>query len=211
MQAHQGVGSGESGGFQSGQQLPPPAQQVEIGGQRGKLVCVAQRRVHRQPPHPGPGVAHGGQSVQQLLLRGGSLHRLAQSVVQPLGDAPGVSKGLFCKGPALGPQQSKLAPPGGGKIRVGSGGIGFLVQRGHRLGHKGPDGLHAALGPERPQRAGAGKAGVTVQRLAVVGALPGQGIGRHLHAQFEDGLAVFDGEVVVGFVQQLRQPGTRGD
>ena len=36
-------------------------------------------------------------------------------------------------------------------------------------------------------------------------ALAGQGNGGHGNAQFEDGLAVFDGKVVVGLVQQGRQ------
>ena len=61
----QRVGQRQRRFSEQGQRFPARAQQVQIGRQRRGLGGVAKRRIHRQPPHSRPGVAHGSQGVQQ--------------------------------------------------------------------------------------------------------------------------------------------------
>ena len=174
---------------------------MEIGRKGGETVGgEAQRGVHGEAAHPRPGVAGGGESVQQFVVGGAGTDRGFQTVLQSFGDAADVCKGRFA--PAGRPEKGQLAPPGGGKIGVLPGGVSLLIKREDRLGNVRRDGVRSALGPELAKCAGAGELPVgRVERLTVVRALPGQGISLHPRRKAADGPAVFDSEVVVGLVQ----------
>ena len=177
---------------------------MQIGRQRGQGGVIAQCGIHGKAAHPGAGVAHGGQGVQQFLVGGTGAHGVLQPVFQPFRDAPQVGKRL--RPGALGPEQGQLAAARGVEIGVPPGGVGFSIKGQDGGGHVGGSGVGPAALPELAQGAGTGELhGVRGERLPMARALAGQGNGGHGNAQFEDGLAVFDGKVVVGLVQQGRQ------
>ena len=107
--------------------FPPCPQQMQIGRQgRHDLRRIAQCRIHGKAAHPGPGVTHSGQRVQQLGQAGAAAHGVFQPVVQSLGNAPHCGKRFrSCTGR---PQQSQLTPARSGMIRIHSVDFRFFVQ-----------------------------------------------------------------------------------
>ena len=185
-----------------GQSLLACAQQVQVGRQCRGLGGVAQRRIHCQPSHPRPGVAHGGQGVQQSGQTCGLPHGVFQPVLQAFGYPAHRGKGgLLCAGC---PQQCQLAVPHDCKIRILSVIFRLFIQFQRLLRHIRCQRRRAALRPECPQGAGAGKGCMSTfgQCLPVVCALPGQGDGLHFYILFYDGLTILYGKIVVGLVQQ---------
>ena len=179
---------------------------MEIGRKRREAVGgVAQRGVHGEAAHPRPGIADGGEGVQKAVVGGAGPDGGFQSMLQPLGDAAHLPEGRLA--PAGGPEKGQLAPPGGGEVGVLPGGVSLPVEGEDRLGHIGCDGLRSPLSPEAAEGAGTGEGAVGgVEGLAMVRALPGQGMGLHLRRKTEDGPAVLDGEVVVGLVEEGGHP-----
>ena len=80
---------------------------MEIGRKGGETVGgEAQRGVHGEAAHPRPGVADGGEGVQQFVVGGAGTDRGFQTVLQSLGDAADVCKGRFV--PAGRPEKGQL-------------------------------------------------------------------------------------------------------
>ena len=205
-QPGQGVGDRQSAVFQQGQGIFPPAQQMEIGRQGGKCIgSPVQCGIHGKAAHPGPGIADGGQGVQQSIIGDGGADGGFQTVLQPFGDAPHLRERRFA--PASCPEKGQFTPSGSGKVRVLPGGISFLIKRQDFLRHIGGECISPALGPEQPEGAGAGKLPVAgVEGFAMVRTPPGKGMGLHPGRKAADGPAVFHGEIVVGLIQQCRCP-----
>ena len=108
---------------------------------------------------------------------------------------------MLCAGSS---QQRQLAVPHDRKIRILSVIFCHYIQFQCFFRHIRSQRRRAALRPERPQGAGAGKGCVSAfgQRLPVVCPLPGQGDGLHFYILFYDGFTILYGKIIVGLVQQ---------
>ena len=183
--------------------FPPCPQQMQIGRQgRHDLRRIAQCRIHSKTAHPGPGVTHSGQRVQQLGQAGAAAHGVFQPVVQPLGNAPHCGKRFrSCTGR---PQQSQLTPARSGMIRIHSVDFRFFVQLQCFFRHIRSQRIRALLCPEGAQRAGTGKLCVAAfgKGLPVARPHAGQRHRGHGCLLFQNGLAVFHCQIVVGLIQQ---------
>ena len=192
--------------------FPPCPQQMQIGRQgRHGLRRIAQCRIHGKTAHPGPGVTHSGQRVQQLGQAGAAAHGVFQPVVQPLGNAPHCGKRFWsCTGR---PQQSQLTPARSGIVGIHSVDFRFFIQLQCFFRHIRSQRIRALLCPEGAQRAGTGKLCVAAfgKGLPVARPHAGQRHRGHGCLLFQNGLAVFHCQIVVGLIQQRGQCRARAE
>ena len=106
-------------------------------------------QLHGKAAHPGAGVAHGGQAVQQLRMGGAGTHGGFQPVLQTFRNAPHLGKRRGSCAPAA--QKRQLTALGGRKIGVLPGGKGFPVERQDFRRNIGSSGISSAVLPERAQ------------------------------------------------------------
>ena len=179
---------------------------MQIRRQRGRCLCrIAQCGVHGKTAHPGPGVTHRGQCVQQLGQTGAAAHGVFQPVVQPLGNAPHCGK-RFRPGTGR-PQQSQLTPARSGVVGIRSVNFRLFIQFQCFFRHIRSQRIRSLLCPEGAQRAGAGKLCMAAfgKSLPVARPHAGQRHRGHGCLLFQNGLAVFHCQIVVGLIQQCGQ------